>query len=164
MTVAKALCAAVVAVVMTGCENVAQRPEAADTNVARLLGSPIGEEKGDLVPTAAGTLLGPYAGSDVGKSLQPSDRISAEDAAYKSLDTTSSGQTSSWRNPTTGHSGTLTLLNLYRSADDLPCRDYEQSVTSGGQTEKTYGTACRADGGSWRIVETPIRRSLHRDR
>ena len=33
-----------------------------------------------------------------------------------------------------------------------PCREYQHSITVGGQTEKAYGTACQQADGSWKIV------------
>ena len=164
MTIARILYALVVAVAVAGCETDAGRMEMGDTVVASLLGSQIGGDKGQLAPTAAGTLLGAYLGSEVGKSLGRTDRLYAEDAVQKSLGTSPARQTSRWSNTDTGHTGTFTPVNTYRSADGLQCRDYDQSITIDGRTDDVYGTACLTDGGSWRIVETPVRRSLRRDR
>ena len=163
MTIARMLCALVVVVAVAGCET-AERELAANAAVRDLLRSEIGDDKGQLAVTAMGTLLGEYLGTTVGKSLTPSDRRYAEDAARKSLETSPVGQTARWRNPDTGHVGTFTPINTYRSHDDLVCRDYEQSVTIDGRTQGTYGTACLADEGSWRIVETPVRRAIRRRR
>jgi hypothetical protein len=37
-------------------------------------------------------------------------------------------------------------------APQQTCREYQGSVTVGGQTQPSYGTACLQPDGSWRIV------------
>jgi hypothetical protein len=32
------------------------------------------------------------------------------------------------------------------------CREFQQTITVGGQTQEAYGTACRQSDGSWKIV------------
>ncbi len=162
MTSARMLCVLVVAVAVAGCETDAGPKQGVGTlglvSVDRLLESKIGDAKDQLAATAVGTLLGPYQGSEVGKSLDRADRRYAEDAALESLGTSPAGQTSRWSNPDSGHAGAFTPTNTYRSEDGLRCRDYEQSITIDGRTQDVFGAACQADDGSWRIVETPVRR------
>ncbi len=38
------------------------------------------------------------------------------------------------------------------SQTGLTCREYQQSITVGGQTEQAYGQACLQPDGSWEIV------------
>jgi len=118
-----------------------------------VLGSQIGGGHGQLAATAAGTLLGAYLGSEIGKTLDKADRMHAERTAQDSLETSSSGTTSTWVNPDSGHKGSFTPANTYRSADGLDCRDFSQSVTVDGRTETADGTACRMADGSWRIAD-----------
>lgn len=120
--------------------------------VGGLLGSKIGGGSGQLAATAAGTLLGGYLGSETGRSLDRADRVYAERAAQQSLESKPSGSASTWVNPDTGHSGTITPTNTYRSADGLHCRDYQQTVTIEGRSETVHGTACREKDGAWRVV------------
>lgn len=120
--------------------------------VGGLLGSQIGGGKGQLAATAAGTLLGAYLGSETGKSLDRADRVYAERAAQSSLESNPSGTASTWSNPDTRHSGSVTPLNTYRSGDALHCRDYTQVITVDGRSETARGTACREKDGTWRIV------------
>jgi len=123
--------------------------------VGGLLGSQIGGGKGQLAVTAAGTLLGAYLGSQAGKSLDRADRAYAEQAAQRGLESYPSGTSSTWVNPDTKHSGAVTPLNTYRSADGLHCRDYTQAITVEGRSETARGTACREQDGTWRIVNNP---------
>ncbi len=167
ITISRMLCALVVAVAVTGCANDGGRRQvggAYGSAVGGLHGSVIGRDKEQLAPTAAGTLLGGYLGSEVGKSLDRVDRPHAEEAAQNSLGASPDGQTSRWSNPDTGHDGTFTPINAYLSADDFLCRDYNQSVTVDGQTQDAYGTACLDYHGSWRVVEIPIRPGVLRRR
>lgn len=165
MTIARMLCAFAAAVAVVGCQGDPRHTQASDTAVSGLLEAHIGVDKGRIAPTAGGTLLGPYSGSAVGRSLDDADRRHAEEAARTSLATSPDGQAARWSNPATGHAGAFTPINAYRSADNLRCRDYEQTVTAGAQTQRANGTACQeADAGHWRIVETPARRSTGRER
>ncbi len=120
--------------------------------VGGLLGSKIGGGSGQLAATAAGTLLGAYAGSQVGRSLDKADRLYAERTAQSGLERAPSGRTSTWSNPDSGHSGTFTPTNSYRSRDGMDCRDYTQTATIEGRTEEVHGTACRQSDGTWRVV------------
>jgi surface antigen len=166
MTIARMLCALFMAIAVAGCETdpggIPPRGALGGASAGNVLGSEIGGGKGPVAATAAGTLLGAYQGSAVGKSLDRADRRHAEEAARNGLEKSPVGHTTPWSNPDTGHAGTFTPTNTYHSADDLRCRDYEQDVTVKGQTRSAYGTACQAVDGAWRVVETPVRRALHR--
>jgi surface antigen len=117
-----------------------------------LLGSQIGGGKGQLAATAAGTVLGVFLGSSVGKSLDKADRLYATQTANNALERNPSGRTSTWSNPDSGHSGSVTPTRTVHAADGSPCRDYETTVTIDGRTETAVGRACRQSDGTWRIV------------
>jgi len=87
-----------------------------DAQVGTQLESRIGGSMSDRAAIAAGTPMGPYLGTDVGESLNASDRIYAENVAPKSLEIAPAGQPSTWRNPETGHSGSFTPTNAATSA------------------------------------------------
>ncbi len=118
-----------------------------------LAGSQIGSGGGQLAAVAIGTLLGAFVGSEVGKSLDKADQLYAQQAAQQSLETQSSGTTSTWNNPDSGHSGTFTPVRTYETEAGAYCREFQQTVTIGGNTEEAYGIACRQPDGSWKIVE-----------
>ena len=165
MTIARIMIALALVVVMAGCALEGFLPKSAgayaDAQAENRLESRIGDDHGGSPVTAAGTLLGPYLGTDVGESLLMSDRQFAEGAALKSLEEASPGMVSRWSNPETGHTGTFTPTNAYHSADDLLCRDYVQGVSAKGKTQDRYGTACRTSDGSWRVAfGDPVRRAL----
>lgn len=163
MTIARTVGVLTLAVVVTGCEGLdkdlrTNRPQVADVPVASRLESTIGASRANAVPTAIGSLLEGYHQTSVGKSLVSADRRFAEQAAKTSLQNAPDNETSTWTNPSSGHSGTFTPLNSYQSDDRYRCRDYTQSVTADGDTRETRGTACQTGPETWKIVEVPITR------
>lgn len=116
-----------------------------------LLGSQLGGGKGTLAATAAGTLLGAWLGSEGGKSLDRADRLAMQHTSQRALETQPDRQVSTWSNPNTGHSGSVTPTRTYQTAQGQNCREYQQTVVIGGQTESAYGTACRQRDGTWKI-------------
>ncbi len=117
-----------------------------------ILGSNVGKGKGNIAAIAAGTLLGAYAGSEVGMSLDRADAMYANQAAQNAFETYPSGQTSTWQNPDSGNYGNVTPTNTYRASSGEYCREYQQTITVQGQSQQAYGTACRTQDGSWRII------------
>ena len=117
-----------------------------------LAGAQIGSGSGQLAATAAGALLGFFIGSEVGKSLDKADQLYAERTADQALETKPTGQSSTWNNPDSGNSGTFTPTRTSYTDSGQPCREYQQTVTIGGETQQAYGTACHQADGSWRIV------------
>jgi len=117
------------------------------------LGSHIGGGEGRLWATGAGAVLGALAGSSAGRSLDRADRLMMDHTSQASLEHTQTGATSSWSNPDTGHSGTVTPTRTYQQNDGSYCREFEQQIIVGGERQKAYGTACRQPDGSWQIVK-----------
>ena len=117
-----------------------------------LLGAQIGSGSGQLAATAIGVLLGAFVGREIGASLDKADQLHAERTATTALESNPKGQASSWQNPDSGNSGTITPTRTTYADSGEPCREYQQTVTIGGNTETAYGTACRNADGTWRIV------------
>ncbi|MBK1669621.1 hypothetical protein CKO28_16400 [Rhodovibrio sodomensis] len=114
------------------------------------LGSQIGGGSGQLWATGAGAVLGALAGSEVGKSLDRADRAYLGQTTQASLEHTRSGETSTWSNPDSGHSGSVTPTRTFQR-NGTYCREFQQSVTIGRASEQAYGTACRQPDGTWKI-------------
>ena len=104
---------------------------------------------------AAGVILGGIAGGAVGNMLDNEDKEAALKAHQQSLASSPDGQTTSWTDPSDGHTGTYTPKNTYTTSDGLTCRDYEQTVTIDGRSETAIGTACKTADGSWRVHSAP---------
>jgi len=118
-----------------------------------LAGSQFGKGTGSLAMTGLGVLLGAVLGSEAGKSLDRADQIAASQATQRSLETAPTGQISEWRNPDTGHYGSVRPLSTAQRPDGQVCREFQQTIVVGGQTQQGVGTACRQADGSWRIVQ-----------
>lgn len=116
-----------------------------------LAGSQVGGGTGKLAAVAIGALGGAFLGGEAGKSLDRADRAYAQQTASRGLEYSPAGQSSVWRNPDSGHSGTFTPIRTYER-EGRNCREYESTIQIGGQSEKAIGQACRRPDGTWEIV------------
>jgi len=114
-----------------------------------LLGAALG---GGSTGIAAGTILGGLIGGAVGNHMDAADRERANAAASQALESVPSGQSVAWRNPDSGNAGAVTPVRTYQTANGQYCREYNQTITVGGEKHQSYGTACRQADGTWRIV------------
>lgn len=117
-----------------------------------LIGSQFGGGTGRLVGVAIGTLAGALIGQEIGRSLDANDRRMMQESAQYALERNRQDQPSEWRNPDSGHYGTITPKRTYQVAEGQYCREYQQTVIIGGREEQAYGRACRQPDGSWKIV------------
>lgn len=118
-----------------------------------VVGAQVGSGEGRLVGVAVGTLLGALIGGEVGRSMDRADRLAAQQA-YQEAQVAPIGDTIRWDNPDNGHYGTVTPVRQgTNDATGEYCREFQQTVTIGGQTQQAYGVACRQPDGSWRIVQ-----------
>lgn len=120
--------------------------------VGGLLGSQIGKGSGKLAATAAGVVIGGWLGNEIGASLDKADRAElgrAETRAY----TAPVGQQITWNNPQTGNAGTITPVRDGYASNGAYCREFQQTITVGGQQQQGYGRACQQPDGSWKIVQ-----------
>ena len=120
--------------------------------VGGLLGSQIGSGDGNKIAIGAGVLAGGLLGNRIGSRLDCQDREYHSNTAHDAFETRKSGTTSTWVNPDSGHEGSVTPVRTYQRADGTYCRDFTQTITVDGNTEKANGTACRQPDGTWRII------------
>jgi surface antigen len=146
------------AFVATGCASTAQ--SVAD-NPKTATGAALGAAGGGLIGAAAGggaagivggVLLGGLLGGAIGNALDQRDKQMAYQTQQTALESSRTNQTSTWRNPDTGHSGSYTPVKTYENASGQYCREYQEKVVIDGKTSSAYGTACRQPDGSWKIV------------
>jgi surface antigen len=117
-----------------------------------IVGSKMGKGSGQLWATGAGALLGAFAGSSIGKSLDQADMMYHNQAVDKAYGAPLN-ETISWRNPDSGHSGSVTPIREGRqSASGNLCRQYKQTIIVDGQAETAYGTACQERDGTWTLA------------
>jgi len=100
-----------------------------------------------VASAVGGALLGGY----IGHRLDAKDKEIAALTASRAFENNRTGQPSSWSNPDTGNSGTITPTKTYQGASGQYCREYQQTITVGGEQHQAYGTACRQPDGSWQI-------------
>lgn len=72
-------------------------------------------------------------------------------AGQDALENARSGTVVQWRNPDDGAVGAFVPKPAFQSADGQICREFNQTVTIGGQQQQAWGTACRQADGSWRL-------------
>lgn len=118
-----------------------------------LAGSALGKGRGRAVGAGIGALIGGLVGSKVGQYMDEQDKMKANITTQKSLEYSKSGSSSTWRNPDSRHHGTVTPYQAYQDNTGRYCREYVQTVTISGETQKAYGTACRQPDGSWQVVK-----------
>ena len=117
-----------------------------------LTGSQIGSGKGQMVAVAVGALAGAWFGGEIGESLDKADRAYMRRNTQESLERGRTGTTSSWNNPDSGNSGTVTPTQTFQKADGQYCREFEQTVYVDGKEQSATGRACREPDGSWKVI------------
>jgi surface antigen len=141
------------AFLITGCETTSgQKGTIGGLGGAAAGGLLAAAAGGGATGIAAGTILGGLVGGAIGNRMDAADRREAQRAATQAFDTTPSGQSVAWRNPDSGNSGRITPTRTYQTASGQYCREFQQTVTIGGETQQAFGRACRQPNGSWQIV------------
>lgn len=142
---------ALVALLAAGCESKQQTGTVVGGVGGAVLGNVLG---GGFWGTAAGAVIGGLVGSQVGKSLDKEDVKRADAASQRAMEQNRAGQSSAWSNPETGANGTVTpTTNAYAdSGTGATCRDFQQSVSAGGNTQSGTGRACKQPDGSWKVM------------
>jgi surface antigen len=148
---------------LVGCANIEgpRMGEGAGTvlgaTAGGLVGGQIGQGTGNLAAVGAGVLLGALAGNQIGRSLDQGPRTALTTPTDRTLESLPSNRPTPWRNPdaapaATGSAGPPlgTVAPIQGNAGN--CREYQKTVTVGGEPRQGYGTACQQPDGSWRII------------
>lgn len=149
------LAATVAAVALAGCQTMGPKQTIGGLGgglAGGLIGSQIGAGEGNLLAVGIGTLAGAWLGSEIGASLDRADQAYAAQTYQQTFDTYPTGQTGQWRNPDTGHYGTVTPTHTYVAGNGQNCREFTQTIYVGGQAQTGTGTACRNNNGTWQIM------------
>lgn len=115
--------------------------------VGGTLGHQIGKGDGQTVATVLGTIIGTTIGGNVGRSMDETDQLKVAHA----LETVRTGVATSWSNPDTNYHYEVVPTRTYDQTGK-PCREYQVEALIGGKKEIIYGTACRQDDGSWKVM------------
>ncbi len=147
---------ALLAILTSGCATMQENPKTT-------IGAAGGGALGGLIAAAAGgsgaaiaasVIGGILVGGLVGNLLDQRDKQMAAEAANRAMETAPTGKPVAWKNPDSGHSGTVTPTRTYQTANGNYCRDYQTTVTIDGKQERASGTACRQPDGTWRVVNS----------
>jgi len=122
--------------------------------VGGLVGSQIGSGSGNKIAIGAGVLAGGLFGNKIGKQLDCKDQAYHVETTQNALEYQPTGQTSSWSNPDSGHSGAVTPTKTYTVSDGTPCREFTQTINVDGQAEEVTATACRQEDGTWQMMDS----------
>jgi len=147
---------AILAFMLTSCATISDTTK---DNPKAVLGSLGGAGVGAGIAALAGAspawivgaaLMGGLLGGAIGHGLDNRDKEMAAKAARQAFENNRTGQASTWNNPDSGNSGTVTPTRTYQQGGQY-CREYQQSITVGGEKKQAFGTACRQPDGSWKI-------------
>ena len=132
--------------VLSGCASQQQKGTIIGGVTGALIGSLIGDGRGQNIAIAVGAIAGSAIGSSIGKRFDEQDQSRiAYSMQHK--------QRSSWTNSTTGRRSTvIPSPTLAPSSSNQQCREFTVDTEIGDRTESAYGTACRQDDGSWKII------------
>ena len=148
------------AMLLAGCGGMSQN-ETTGTLVGgaagAVIGSQFGKGSGKNAATAIGAILGATVGREIGASLDETSRRRAGEATHRALETADVGAGITWDNPAnTGAPARGSTVITRQGADQQgrTCREFQQTVTIGGEEVRSYGTACRDDNGDWKLVSS----------
>ncbi|MBZ9795786.1 hypothetical protein [Mesorhizobium sp. ES1-4] len=91
---------------------------------------------------------GGLIGGSIGNGLSETEKRSALEAEYKALEYNTSGQKVTWKGDQAARYGEVVPAQPYRVGSQ-DCRQYTQTVFTGGASVTAHGTACRNSDGSW---------------
>jgi surface antigen len=145
-----------VTILGTGCATIESNPKTAiGAGGGALVGGLIAGAAGaNPAAIAASVIGGMLIGGLVGNMLDQRDKQMAAEAAHRAMETAPTGKPVAWKNPDSGHSGTVTPTKTYQTANGTYCREYQTTVLIDGKQERATGTACRQPDGSWRVVNS----------
>lgn len=139
------------AALLAGCQSTAtQTASGPGTFYGGVINSQYGASGNHkLAQSGTGTMVGAFIGKEakIGQADLPH-----ADAAAKRAYAAPVGERIFWNNPQTGSSGTITSTREGYNSAGTYCREYQQTVTAGSNTELIYGTACKQADGTWKIV------------
>ena len=139
---------------LVGCQSMGQRETVGTLGGAALgglVGAQFGGGSGRAITTAVGIMGGALIGRGIGQELDRADRARHAQTFHTALEHNRSGSMQRWQNPNNRTQGYVVPQRTYQTSSGGYCREYQTSISVGGQTQNGYGTACRQPDGSWEI-------------
>lgn len=93
----------------------------------------------------AGLIFGTLIGKKIGASMNSNDRARRTTA----LENNRTNQPLAWTNPDSGNKYRVTPKRTYKSANNVPCREFETEAFIRGERKEYTGKACRDNNGNW---------------
>ena len=116
------------ALALAGCSETVGQKQGLGTLLGAVAGgvagAQVGKGRGKLVATGVGAALGALIGSKVGKSLDRADGWRCSTRRRTRWRRRPSGSTSTWRNPDSANSGTVTPTQTHQRSDGAYCREF----------------------------------------
>ena len=150
--------AALGAALLSGCQTMSQNETAGALlgGVAgAVLGNQFGSGDGRVAMTAIGAVIGATVGAQIAESLDAASQQQATSATQQALSSAPVGGTVYWDNPSNASgpaSGNTSITRVGVDDTGNPCREFQQTITVGGQQENGVGMACRANDGTWFLM------------
>jgi surface antigen len=132
-----------------GCNTMSKQDAGVLTGsaVGAVIGSQVGHGSGSIAAAAVGAVAGALIGGQIGNYMDQQDRMQFQ----KTLETSPTHRATSWKNPDTGNTYTITPTRTYKVYNRY-CREYTTKAIINGQEQTVYGKACRKPDGSWKAV------------
>ncbi|HEY9164438.1 MAG TPA: RT0821/Lpp0805 family surface protein [Magnetovibrio sp.] len=121
-----------------------------------VLGSKVGSGTGRNVAMVVGASLGAMWGQDIAEGMSDIDKVFYERTTKDTLEYGKPGETSTWSNPDSGNSGTVSANETYQNDAGEDCRTFETTVQVNGEDRTGEGVACRMSDGTWQVQEEPV--------
>ena len=83
------------------------------------------------------------------EELTEDDLAMVEETLQTALESNREGESTVWKNPVSGNSGTIAPGRIFFADREIPCRDYEYRVLVDGREAVTTNSACRGANGTW---------------
>jgi surface antigen len=144
----KLIIAALTVVSLAACGTVSNQDQGALIGAVAggIIGNQVGQGSGRVVATGIGALVGAIVGSNIGARMDAFDR----QQVARTLETSPSGKTTTWRNPDTQAQYSITPRPAVERGGTV-CREFTTVGTIGDKREQVVGSACRQSDGSWRM-------------
>jgi len=137
---------------LVGCQNATNQDVGTVSGavIGGLVGSQFGKGGGQLLGVGIGTLAGAFIGGAIGKNMDDTDRLKMSHA----LESNPTGQPAYWQNQNTGDSYTVVPTQNVTVDGNPYCREYHTTAVIAGKKQQMYGTACRQQDGTWKMVSS----------
>ncbi len=135
---------------LNGCSpgNNTQGASAAGAATGALLGAAAFQGEDAWLGILGSALVGGVIGNQIGKYMDRQDQANMVTALNK----TPQGQQASWTNSKSNITYTVIPEKNYQNNKGQYCREYQTTITVGGEDKQAYGRACRQADGQWKIV------------